>query len=72
MTPTTKLVTDLVAYVGLYNTDMLKLMSVTLFSMQACYVNTTHPDFISGHKACCFDSSCFLLADQYRFRQPHL
>ncbi|KAF8061605.1 P-loop containing nucleoside triphosphate hydrolase protein [Lyophyllum atratum] len=32
MTPTTKLVTDLVA-------------------MQACYVNTTHPDFISGHKA---------------------
>ncbi|KAG6919914.1 vacuolar protein sorting-associated protein 1 [Tephrocybe rancida] len=32
MSPTTKLVTDLV-------------------SMQACYVNTTHPDFISGHKA---------------------
>ncbi|KAF9466281.1 Dynamin central region-domain-containing protein [Collybia nuda] len=32
MTPTTKLVTDMVA-------------------MQACYVNTTHPDFISGHKA---------------------
>ncbi|EKM83105.1 hypothetical protein AGABI1DRAFT_111610 [Agaricus bisporus var. burnettii JB137-S8] len=32
MTPTTKLVTDLV-------------------SMQACYINTTHPDFISGHKA---------------------
>jgi vacuolar protein sorting-associated protein 1 len=22
-----------------------------LISMQACYVNTTHPDFISGHKA---------------------
>ncbi|KAK2460627.1 hypothetical protein APHAL10511_007097 [Amanita phalloides] len=32
MTPTLKLVQDLVA-------------------MQACYVNTTHPDFISGHKA---------------------
>ncbi|TFK43015.1 Dynamin central region-domain-containing protein [Crucibulum laeve] len=32
MTPTMKLVTDLV-------------------SMQACYVNTTHPDFIGGHKA---------------------
>lgn len=32
MTPTLKLVQDLV-------------------SMQACYVNTTHPDFISGHKA---------------------
>ncbi|KAJ7349069.1 Dynamin central region-domain-containing protein [Mycena albidolilacea] len=32
MSPTTKLVTDMVA-------------------MQACYVNTTHPDFINGHKA---------------------
>ncbi|CAA7265375.1 unnamed protein product [Cyclocybe aegerita] len=32
MTPTVKLVTDMVA-------------------MQACYVNTTHPDFIGGHKA---------------------
>ncbi|PFH52461.1 hypothetical protein AMATHDRAFT_74250 [Amanita thiersii Skay4041] len=32
MTPTLKLVQDLVA-------------------MQACYVNTTHPDFINGHKA---------------------
>jgi dynamin 1-like protein len=32
MTPTTKLVSDMVA-------------------MQACYVNTTHPDFLSGHKA---------------------
>jgi vacuolar protein sorting-associated protein 1 len=32
MTPTTKLVTDMV-------------------SMQACYVNTTHPDFLNGHKA---------------------
>ncbi|KAG6899495.1 hypothetical protein C0993_009717 [Termitomyces sp. T159_Od127] len=32
MTPTSKLVSDLVA-------------------MQACYVNTTHPDFISGHRA---------------------
>ncbi|KAI9451545.1 Dynamin central region-domain-containing protein [Lactarius psammicola] len=32
MTPTTKLVTDMVA-------------------MQACYVNTTHPDFLNGHKA---------------------
>ncbi|KAF5379871.1 hypothetical protein D9757_007201 [Collybiopsis confluens] len=32
MTPTTKLVADMVA-------------------MQACYVNTTHPDFINGHKA---------------------
>ncbi|KAF9821617.1 hypothetical protein IEO21_00463 [Rhodonia placenta] len=32
LTPTTKLVTDLVA-------------------MQACYVNTTHPDFLNGHKA---------------------
>jgi len=32
MTPTTKIVSDLVA-------------------MQACYINTTHPDFISGHKA---------------------
>jgi dynamin 1-like protein len=32
MTPTTKLVADMVA-------------------MQACYVNTTHPDFHNGHKA---------------------
>jgi len=32
MTPTIKLVTDMVA-------------------MQACYVNTTHPDFLSGQKA---------------------
>jgi replication fork clamp-binding protein CrfC len=32
MTPTLKLVQDMVA-------------------MQACYVNTTHPDFIGGHKA---------------------
>ncbi|KAK7449785.1 vacuolar protein sorting-associated protein 1 [Stygiomarasmius scandens] len=32
MSPTTKLVSDMVA-------------------MQACYVNTTHPDFINGHKA---------------------
>lgn len=32
MTPTTKLVTDMV-------------------SMQACYINTTHPDFIGGHQA---------------------
>lgn len=32
MTPTTKLVTDMV-------------------SMQACYVNTTHPDFLNGHRA---------------------
>lgn len=32
MTPTTKLVSDMVA-------------------MQACYVNTTHPDFLNGHKA---------------------
>jgi vacuolar protein sorting-associated protein 1 len=31
MTPTTKLVSDMVA-------------------MQACYVNTTHPDFLNGHK----------------------
>jgi hypothetical protein len=31
MTPTTKLVSDMV-------------------SMQACYVNTTHPDFLNGHK----------------------
>ncbi|TFK46017.1 hypothetical protein OE88DRAFT_1668428 [Heliocybe sulcata] len=32
MTPTTKLVSDMVA-------------------MQACYINTTHPDFLNGHKA---------------------
>lgn len=32
MSPTNKLVTDMVA-------------------MQACYVNTTHPDFLGGHKA---------------------
>jgi len=32
MSPTNKLVTDMVA-------------------MQACYVNTTHPDFLNGHKA---------------------
>ncbi|KAI5899264.1 uncharacterized protein SCHCODRAFT_02523523 [Schizophyllum commune H4-8] len=32
MTPTTKLVSDLVA-------------------AQACYVNTTHPDFLNGHRA---------------------
>jgi len=32
MTPTTKLVSDMVA-------------------MQACYVNTTHPDFLNGHRA---------------------
>ena len=27
-----------------------KLVS-DMVSMQACYVNTTHPDFINGHKA---------------------
>ncbi|KAG8894188.1 vacuolar protein sorting-associated protein 1, partial [Tulasnella sp. 417] len=27
---------------------------VDLVAMQACYVNTTHPDFISGHKAMTF------------------
>ncbi|KAI9313509.1 Dynamin central region-domain-containing protein, partial [Dichotomocladium elegans] len=32
MTPTTKLVTDLV-------------------SMEACYINTAHPDFLNGHQA---------------------
>jgi hypothetical protein len=32
MTPTNKLVTDMVA-------------------AQACYINTTHPDFLNGHKA---------------------
>lgn len=32
MTPTCKLVTDLIA-------------------AEACYINTAHPDFISGHKA---------------------
>jgi dynamin 1-like protein len=32
MTPTTKLVSDMVA-------------------MQVCYLNSTHPDFLSGHKA---------------------
>ena len=32
MSPTNKLVSDMVA-------------------MQACYVNTTHPDFLNGHKA---------------------
>jgi hypothetical protein len=26
-------------------------MTHELDSMQACYVNTTHPDFIGGHKA---------------------
>ena len=39
MTPTTKLVSDMVA-------------------MQACYVNTTHPDFLNGHRVRL--TQCFL------------
>ena len=41
MTPTTKLVSDMVA-------------------MQACYVNTTHPDFLNGHKVRLFLSLYYL------------
>lgn len=44
MQPTNKLVTDLVSCV----TERRSLM---LLRMEACYINTGHPDFISGHKA---------------------
>ncbi|PVG02820.1 putative ember of the dynamin family of GTPase [Serendipita vermifera] len=45
MTPTLKLVTDMVA-------------------MQACYVNTTHPDFLNGHKAMA------IIADRLNANKP--
>ncbi|KAJ3851057.1 hypothetical protein EV368DRAFT_66069 [Lentinula lateritia] len=34
----------------LYNPPTTKLVVSDMVSMQACYVNTTHPDFINGHK----------------------
>jgi len=47
-------VTDLVAYVtNDASAHIFLLIFAMFFSMQACYVNTTHPDFISGHKVCC-------------------
>jgi dynamin 1-like protein len=48
MTPTTKLVSDMVA-------------------MQACYVNTTHPDFLNGHRVRL--THCFLFPF-FHFRRP--
>jgi hypothetical protein len=51
MTPTTKLVTDMVSCVPHLPQAPLKL---NFNSMQACYVNTTHPDFIGGQKVCFF------------------
>ena len=53
MTPTLKLVIDMVACV--HSISFIPFISILtllpLPSMQACYVNTTHPDFINGHKA---------------------
>ena len=43
MTPTNKLVQDLVAYVLSRNYLTCR--------MEATYINTGHPDFLSGHKA---------------------
>ena len=49
MNPTTKLVTDMVSYVHLL--IIYDLSNLCYNSMQACYINTTHPDFLNGHKA---------------------
>ena len=49
MNPTNKLVSDLVAYVFLLTMQARSFLTM-VSRMQACYVNTTHPDFISGHK----------------------
>ncbi|KAJ7491231.1 P-loop containing nucleoside triphosphate hydrolase protein [Mycena latifolia] len=50
MAPTIKLVSDMVACVFAF--VVFRVLSLTVPDrMQACYVNTTHPDFISGHKA---------------------
>ena len=54
MTPTLKLVIDMVACVhsiSLLSRSLAYLHCPPPPSMQACYVNTTHPDFINGHKA---------------------
>lgn len=48
MTPTTKLVSDLVACVA--TKSRVYCCLTRLYSMQATYVNTTHPDFLNGHK----------------------
>lgn len=50
MTPTMKLVSDMVAYVPTLSTSVKNFVLKIVASMQACYVNTTHPDFIGGHK----------------------
>lgn len=52
MNPTTKLVTDMVAYVTIYYliSDLRETYYWFIDRMQACYVNTTHPDFLNGHK----------------------
>lgn len=34
-----------------------------MVAMQACYVNTTHPDFLSGHKVSCYASSVNFVID---------
>jgi vacuolar protein sorting-associated protein 1 len=36
---------------GPTKTGLMQSQSTYTHSMQACYVNTTHPDFISGHTA---------------------
>lgn len=53
MDPTTKLVSNVVACVPYIQDvrDLLELI-IALCRMQACYINTTHPDFLNGHKVC--------------------
>ena len=52
MTPTLKLVIDMVACVqSISFIPFTRNTHIPPPSMQACYVNTTHPDFINGHKA---------------------
>ncbi|EMD34409.1 hypothetical protein CERSUDRAFT_117286 [Gelatoporia subvermispora B] len=49
MGPTTKLVTDMVACV--WRSGLLLYNIENPSRMQACYVNTTNPDFLGGHRA---------------------
>lgn len=54
MNPTNKLVSDLVAFVlGAQNSvrNAAEFLTRVSCSMEATYINTGHPDFISGHKA---------------------
>lgn len=54
MEPTTKLVSNMVACVPYLSFVSLRIMLMTACRMQACYINTTHPDFLNGHKVNAF------------------